>query len=582
MEVGADMPDSYEAIIFDLDDTLFDCSGMLVQAARRRAAEALVESGLPMDVDEAVELQKKLSECHGPCFLVFDEIGRRYNLGKEALDAAYQAYNADKVMDIEPFPDTIPTLRELSEQGRTCLLLTSGNYHRQQAKLDKLGISGEFDDILINDQDRGATLDECMEYMLERNELEPSRCAVVGDRTDQEIRIGNRLGMTTIRIMQGRFRSAEPRVPLEHADYQLNHLFQVPTVLRLSEMGKSPDNLRVVALGGGTGLPVVLEGCKAYSREVSAIVAVTDNGRSSGRLRDELGMLAPGDARNCLVALSEPGAREHKLNELFQYRFNDGSFDGMSLGNLVIAAAAEMQGSFERGIRTVSELLNIQGRVLPATITDCHVCARLEDGSRVRGEVDVRALDSPPIEEVSLDPPDCDAPPEVGREIRSADIVVLGPGSLYTSVIPNLLVPDISKALAESNATVCYVCNVVTQPGQTDGYNAADHYRAIEKHLGEDIVDCMLLNRTRPEEDIMERYRQDGAEFIEPGPCIEKLPVEVHYTDLIEDLDAPRILWEKQDLLRHHPDKLADSVCREVVGMKARQTTQKVAEPMAD
>ncbi|MEF8788186.1 MAG: uridine diphosphate-N-acetylglucosamine-binding protein YvcK [Planctomycetota bacterium] len=575
------MTDNYEAIIFDLDDTLFDCSGMLVQAARRRAARALVECGLPMEVDEAIELQEDLAKHHGPCFLVFDEIGRRYDLGKEALDAAYQAYNADEVMDIEPFPDAISTLRELREQGRRCLLLTSGNYHRQQAKIQKLGIGDEFDDILVNDQDRGATLDDCMEYMLERNGLDPNRCAVVGDRPDQEIRIGNRLGLTTIRMMQGRFRSAEPRVSLEKADYRVNHLFQVPTVLRLSEMGKTPESLRVVALGGGTGLPVVLEGCKAYSRKLSAIVAVTDNGRSSGRLRDELGMLAPGDARNCLVALSEPGPREHKLNELFQYRFNDGSFDGMSLGNLVIAAAAEMQGSFERGIRTVSELLNIQGKVLPATVTDCHVGARLEDGSRVRGEVDVRSLDSPPIEEVFLDPEDCEALPEVVHEIRSADVIVLGPGSLYTSVIPNLLVPDIREALADSDATVCYVCNVVTQPGQTDGYNAADHYRAIREHLGEGIVDCMLLNRTRPEEDIMERYRQDGAEFIEPGPGAEELSVDLHYTDLIEDLDAPRILWEKQDLLRHHPDKLADSVCREVAGMETRRSRQEVGEPVA-
>ena len=565
------MTHTHDAVIFDLDDTLFDCTGMLVQAARRRAARALVEHGLPMGVEEAVELQGELAQKHGPCFLVFDEIGRRYDLSHGALDAAYKAYNTDEVMDIEPFPDALSTLREVREQGMRCLLLTSGNYERQQAKIEKLGLGNEFDDILVNDQDRGATLDDCVDYLLKSHELDPARTVVVGDRPGQEIRVGNRLGLTPIRMMQGRFQSAEPRVPAERADYRLNRLFQVPTVLRLNEDGKSPEDFRIVALGGGTGLPVVLEGCKAYSRNLSAIVAVTDNGRSSGRLRDELGMLAPGDARNCLVALSEPGTRAHKLNELFQYRFNDGSFEGMSLGNLVIAAAAEMEGSFEEGIGMVSELLNIRGKVLPATVTDCHVGARLEDGSTVRGEVNVRDLDTAPIESIFLDPPDGEALPEATREIRAADVIVVGPGSLYTSVIPNLLVPGIRDAIMDSDATVCYVCNVVTQPGQTDGYTAADHFAAIEEHLGKGVLDCMLLNTTRPKEEVMERYRQEGAEFVEPGWTSDSAPVNVRYTDLIEDLDAPRILWEKQDLLRHHPDKLADSVCRAVAGMTSRQ-----------
>jgi uncharacterized cofD-like protein len=219
----------------------------------------------------------------------------------------------------------------------------------------------------------------------------------------------------------------------------------------------------------------------------------------------------------------------------------------------------------------VSKLLNIHGKVLPATVTDCHVCARLADDSTVRGEVSVRDLDTAAIESVFLDPPDCEALPEAAREIRAADVIVVGPGSLYTSVIPNLLVPGIRDAIAESDATVCYICNVVTQPGQTDGYTAADHYAAVEEHLGEGVVDCMLLNTTRPKEEVMERYRRDGAEFVESGWDSEKVPVDVRYTDLIEDLDAPRILWEKQDLLRHHPDKLADSVCRAVADMPCRK-----------
>jgi len=560
---------SVRAVVFDLDDTLFDCTGSLVTASRWRAAEALVAAGLPMNVKEAFALQEQLAEVHGPYFLVFDEIGRRYGLGQEALRAAYRAYNSDEVGDeIAPFPDVVPTLRALRRQGVLCFLLTVGPHRRQQAKLQKLGLEGEFDDVLISDVDRGALMSECLRYFLRKYRLSAAEVMIVGDRPGEEIRVGNELGMVTAQMLRGRFSVAEPRDQFEVAHYRITHLFQVPTILRLAEMGKTPQTLRIVTIGGGTGTPIVLEGAKTYSRNLTAVVAVTDSGRSSGRLRDELGMLAPGDVRNCLVALSEPGEKERRLNELFQYRFRNGSLEGMSVGNLIIAAMTDMAGSFEKGIKIISGLLNIRGKVLPSTITDCHVCAELEDGTVVEREVNVRARGKAPIKRVFLKPQNPEALDEAVEEISSADIIVLGPGSLFTSLMPNILVPRVREAIAGARATKYFVCNIMTQPGQTDGFTASDHYRALEAHLGEGVVDCMLVNCASPEPAVLERYRQEGAELVRIDEGLEGLGVRVAIGDFLEEVHAPRVLWEKQYLQRHHPDKLVDAICRLYGGME--------------
>ncbi|MFW5923725.1 MAG: uridine diphosphate-N-acetylglucosamine-binding protein YvcK, partial [Planctomycetota bacterium] len=566
---GSIMPDrknirgSFRAVIFDLDDTLYDCTGSLIRVSRRRAAEQLVDAGLPLSVEETVELQGKLAEAHGPHFLVFDEIGRQYDLPPEAIKRAYRAYNSEHIgNDIRPFPDAIPALTRLGRRGIKRIMLTMGYHPRQQTKIDELGLRDHLDDVLINDVDRGVPMGECMRYVLDKHNLNPGEVLVVGDRPSEEIRYGNELGMDTAQMLHGRFSEVEPRDEFEEAHYRINNLFQIPTIMGLADQGKTPENLRIVALGGGTGLPIVLEGCKAYSNNLTAVVAVTDSGRSSGKLREELGMLAPGDARNCLVALSEPGQRERRLNDLFQYRFCDGSLEGMSMGNLLIAAMTDMAGSFEQGIRKISRLLNIQGKVLPSTVTNSHVCAKLDDGSTVTGEVQVRGLDKAPIDTVYLNPPEAETLDETIEEISHADIVVLGPGSLYTSVLANAMVPRIHTALHECPGDVYYVCNIVTQPGQTDGFTAADHFRAVEKHLGQGAVDVMITNSTRPGPDILRRYQEDGAELLPPDPELDQLNVDIVAADLIEDIDGPRVLWEKQDLLRHNPDKLGDTICR--------------------
>jgi uncharacterized cofD-like protein len=322
-------------------------------------------------------------------------------------------------------------------------------------------------------------MSECLRYLLTRHRVRPDEALMVGDRPQEEIRLANDLGMTTAQVLHGRFSNFVPRDESERADYRVTGVFQVPTLMRLANMNKPPHILKIVAIGGGTGLPIVLEGCKTYCASPTGIVTVTDSGRSSGQMRAELGVLPPGDARNCLVALSEPGEHERLLNQLFQYRFTQGSYNGTSLGNLLIAAMTDIQGSFEQGIRELSQLLNIRGKVLPPTLADCHLCAELTDGSFVEGEVNVRALNHAPVRRVMLRP---EAPPackEAVEEILAADIVVIGPGSLLTSVVANLLVPGIREALARTKALRIYVGNIVTQPGQTDGLGARDHLRTL-------------------------------------------------------------------------------------------------------
>ena len=563
------MADRLRGVVFDLDDTLFDCTGTLLEASRRRAAAVLVEAGLPMTVEEATALQRTLAAERGPHFLVFDEMARRHGLDEDAIDRAYRAYNRDEVGEIAPFPDVIPTLRFLRGQGVLCFLLTSGVHRRQAAKIEKLGLRDAFDEVVINDVERGALMGECLRYLMEKRDLRPAELLVVGDRPTEEIRVGNDLGTVTAQMMHGRFSTFDPRDERERPDYRISRIFQVPTLLRLVNMNKPPEALRIVAIGGGTGLPIVLEGCKTYCDNLTAVVAVTDSGRSSGRLRDELGILPPGDARNCLVALSESGTRERLVNELFQYRFDRGSFEGMSLGNLAIAAMTDMEGSFLGGLSALGRLLNIRGKVVPPTLADCHICAELEDGSVREGEFNVRASDKPPIKRLYLKPGSPPAYEGAVQDILNADIVVIGPGSLFTSVISVLLVPGINEALRATNALVVYVGNIMTQPGQTDGFTASDHLRALTRYIGEDTVDYAVFNPAVPDQALVEHYRAEGADIVVPDEGLSRMGVRIVEADLVEDLTDRRIMWEKQDLLRHQPDKLANTVCRIYAGLPA-------------
>jgi uncharacterized cofD-like protein len=270
----------------------------------------------------------------------------------------------------------------------------------------------------------------------------------------------------------------------------------VDTVYRHRQRERGP---KVVAIGGGTGLATLLRGLKGHTSNITAIVTVADDGGSSGRLRRELGILPPGDLRNCIAALAES---ESLTTQLFQYRFNEGQgLEGHSFGNLFIAAMAGVTGSFESALAESSRVLAVQGRILPSTLQDVTLIADLREEvqgrlNRVAGESSITRFGGT-IERVYLEPGDARAYPEAIRAILDADLIVLGPGSLYTSIMPNLLVGDISRAVRVSRAPKVYVCNVATQLGETVGYSAADHVAAIQRHVGPNVVDLVVCNDRR-------------------------------------------------------------------------------------
>ena len=240
---------------------------------------------------------------------------------------------------------------------------------------------------------------------------------------------------------------------------------------------------RVVTIGGGTGLSVLLRGLKQYSDNITAVVTVADDGGSSGRLRRDLRVIPPGDVRNCIAALAEA---EPLMTNLFQYRFPEGSGGGLqghSFGNLFIVALSEITGSMEEAIRETSRVLAVRGQILPSTLADVTLTARTTEGKLIRGESAI-AAEATQISQLLLEPAHPAAYPDAVNALRNADLIVVGPGSLYTSVLPNLLVPDLRIAFQESRGMKIYVCNVATQPGETDHYSVADHVTAIEDHIG--------------------------------------------------------------------------------------------------
>src|SRR3990172_2413800 len=266
-------------------------------------------------------------------------------------------------------------------------------------------------------------------------------------------------------------------------------LVEVPRQQRTLSRGP-----KIVALGGGTGLSTLLRGLKRYSANITAIVTVFDDGGSSGRLRRDLGVLPPGDIRDCLVALAES---EPLMTQLFEYRFPGGAFDGHAFGNLFIASLAGVTGDLEQAVKEASKVLNIRGRVLPATLENVILCAEHEDGSVVEGESQI-PLARRRIRRVFLKPENVPALPEALEALAEADLILIGPGSLYTSVIPNLLVRGVADALRESGAPCAYICNVMTQPGETDGFTAADHVRALVAAAGPGLLTHVLGNTRGP------------------------------------------------------------------------------------
>jgi len=288
------------------------------------------------------------------------------------------------------------------------------------------------------------------------------------------------------------------------------------------KVGGIVPSMRVVAIGGGTGLSTVLRGLKLHVAEVArparrrpaikrltAVVTVTDEGGSSGRLRRDFRILPPGDIRNCLVALAED---EKLMTQIFNYRFARGhGLKGHSLGNLFLAALTHQTGDFAKAVRLSSEVLAIRGEIFPSTLSDVRLKARLRGGRVVYGESSITRTRTP-IRRLHIVPSRCRPLPETLAAIEAADLITLGPGSLYTSLIPNLLVEGIPQAIRRSKATKVFVCNLMTQPGETRGYTASDHLCAIEAHVGGRLFDYVILNNAAPSRRIERRYAAERAE----------------------------------------------------------------------
>ena len=304
------------------------------------------------------------------------------------------------------------------------------------------------------------------------------------------------------------------------------------------QRGRGP---RIVTIGGGTGLSVLLRGLRRHTDNLTAVITVADDGGSSGRLRRELGVLPPGDFRNCLVAMSED---ESLLAELFQYRFEEGDgLKGHSFGNLFIVAMANVTNGFDQALVESSRVLAVRGRVVPATSSNLQLSARFRDGSVVAGESRI-AERKGEIERLMIEPEEAAAHPLAVRAIMDAELVVIGPGSLYSSILPNLMVSGISEAVRNTSATVVYVCNVATQVGETGGYTLAEHVAALRRHTFEGIADYVIGNSNPP--DIGDRFEGDGV--VHDGSPIRNATILL--SDLVDDSHP----------VRHDSDKLADAI----------------------
>ena len=638
------------AIIFDLDGTLFDLDP-LVQAARKRVAHTLYDQGFCTTKAYASRRINALERQHGPYYssspyyFVFYDIAKtlrrekpdqfRRFLERRGMEKDPEAdpieafvgelervYNTEGVEDIKPFPDAVQTLQELRQAGYLLFLVTLGRTVRQKNKIDRLGIAQFFNRII---NEGPPSHDYWFSELLEEYRLDPREVVCVGDRTHDEIRAGNRLGCTTVWLRRGRFAEETPSEG-DRPDHQIRYLAQLPTLLHMARLGKDPEHLKVVVIGGGTGLPTVLRGMRTYTTRPTAVVAVTDSGASSGRIRWNLGVQPPGDIRNALTALADPNYASPGLFQVFQHRFPDseqeaGIFKNDHIGNFLVAALTQQVGDFQKAIEVAGEMLHIQGTVLPACTENVDICAELENGEHVYTEWMVRNPEKPPLKRAYLvsnrdllrelerengalrrvDNPEngqveiharpgrtfrpprnhLQAPREAVDAIAGADIVVLGPGSLFTSVITNLLVPDIRDALlSRTEGMTLYVCNIVTQPGQADGFTASDHLHAILRHFpgsrAIDILKHMIVQDPgvfrsasgRAWRTLLKRYREEGKELVACDSAELNGLIPWTMSDLVEKYRSDAMDRGAGDFISHDPYKVADAICRIYCGLQ--------------
>lgn len=329
---------------------------------------------------------------------------------------------------------------------------------------------------------------------------------------------------------------------------------------------------KIVVIGGGTGLSTMLRGLKYYTSNITAIVTVGDDGGGSGKLREDLGMLPPGDIRNCILALADT---EPIMKELLQYRFTDGNLKNQSFGNLFLAAMDGISDNFEDAVQKMSSVLAVTGKVIPVTLDDMQLKAILKNGNVVKGESQIpkeAIKQKSPIERLMLEPENAVPLKEALDAIKEADAIVMGPGSLYTSVIPNLLVNKISSAVRKSKAYKVYISNIMTQPGETDGFTASDHLKTIQKYGGKDIVECVIANCGAISDELKEKYDKEGAKLVE----LDEENIKSQGVDLI----VGNLIKMESGFIKHDADYLAQILVETIMEKHLLYDKKKIIEYM--
>ena len=327
---------------------------------------------------------------------------------------------------------------------------------------------------------------------------------------------------------------------------------------------------KVVVIGGGTGLSTMLRGLKYYTSNITAIVTVADDGGGSGDLREDLGMLPPGDIRNCILALADT---EPLMEELLQFRFKEGRLKNQSFGNLFLAAMDGISGNFEEAVQKMSAVLAVTGKVIPVTLDNIVLKAKMKNGNVVEGESNIpeeAEKNNTSIDYIFIEPAEARALEEAVVAIKEADAVVLGPGSLYTSVIPNLLVKDISDALIKSSALKLYVSNIMTQPGETDNYNVSDHIQAIKKHVGKNIIDYVIVNTGTIDKEAEEKYMESTAHLV----VLDEKELKNQGIGIV----SGDFITVKNGFVRHNSENLAAILIQTIMEKKLSFDKKKIIE----
>ena len=323
--------------------------------------------------------------------------------------------------------------------------------------------------------------------------------------------------------------------------------------------------MKVVSIGGGLGAVQVMQGMQRHTSSLTGIIAVTDTGRSTGIVREFAQIPAPGDIRNALATLALDD--DSLLTRVMQHRIaapDDPKLDGMAFGNLFIAALTQMSGSFITAIGQISEFLDVQANIYPVTEENAHICAELVDGTIVEQEFNVRQLDKAAIKRIFVQNPDATAYGPCLDALREADLITIGPGSLFTTVIACLAFKEITQAIRDSGAVKVYICNTTTQPGQTDGYTLSDHVRQVISYLGIGVLNYVVLNSSEPSAELMELYAREKVNVLLPTPHevhnILTMNVTPVKADVADTRSGKRALWQKQDTIRHSPELIANTL----------------------